>query len=81
MSFVMAQYVFPLHMNVFIITQRVFFRIERCQPIIRVENNIQESLPFTCSSHRISVLLRLRRDFVVRRLVRKQGIYICSNQS
>ena len=31
---------------------------------------------FTCSSHRISVLLRLRRDFVIRKLIRKQGINI-----
>ena len=46
MSFVMAQYVFPLHMNVFIFTQRVFFRVKRFQPIIRVEKHIQESLQF-----------------------------------
>ena len=31
---------------------------------------------FTCSSHRISVLLRRRRDFVTRKLVRKQTINI-----
>ena len=42
MSFVMAQYAFPSHRNVFIFTQRVFFRVKRFQPIIRVENNIQE---------------------------------------
>ena len=37
MSFVMAQYAFPSHRNVFIFTQRVFFRVKRFQPIIRVE--------------------------------------------
>ena len=31
---------------------------------------------FTCSSHSISVLLRRRRDFVTRKLVRKQTINI-----
>ena len=44
--FVMAQYAFPSHRNVFIFTQRVFFRVKRFQPIIRVENNIQQSLQF-----------------------------------
>ena len=44
---------------------------------MRVENNSQEKFTFlqcTCSSHRISALLRLRGDFVIRKLVRKQGI-------
>ena len=31
---------------------------------------------FTCSSHRIYVLLRLSQNFVVKKLVRKQGINI-----
>ena len=42
MSFVMAQYAFPSHRIVFIFTQRVFFRVKRFQPIIRVENNNQK---------------------------------------
>ena len=29
---------------------------------------------YTCSSYRISLLLRLRQDFVIRKLVGKQGI-------
>ena len=36
----------------------------------------KKSLHFTCSSHRISVLLRLRRDSVIRKLARVQGINI-----
>ena len=49
------------------IFERGFVCVKRFQPIIRVENN----------SHTwISVLRRLRIDFVIRKLVRKQVINI-----
>ena len=44
---------------------------------MRLEYNSLEKFTIvqcTCSSHRISALLRLRGDFVIRKLVRKQEI-------
>ena len=54
------------------------FCVNRFQPIIRLANNGQENFTILkCSSHRIStVLLRLRQDFVIRKLVRREGINI-----
>ena len=39
-----------------------------------LETTAKKSLQFTCSAHRISVLLRLRRDFVRKKLSKKKGI-------
>ena len=50
---------------------------KRVRPIIGVANNSREKFyNFTCSSHRISVLIGLRQDFVIRKLVRKLRINI-----
>ena len=49
------------------ILKGVFF-VKRFRAIIRVANNSQEKS--------LTVLLKLRRDFVIRKLVRKQGINI-----
>ena len=58
--------------------KRVFFVCaKRVRPIIGVANNSREKFyNFTCSSHRISVLVGLRQDFVMRKLVRKLRINI-----
>ena len=50
-----------------------FVCVKGFQPIIRVENNSQV-YNFTHSSHRISVLLRLRRDFVIRNWLENKGL-------
>ena len=54
-----------------------FVCAKRVRPIIGVANYSREKFyNFTCSSHRISVLVGLRQDFVMRKLVRKLRINI-----
>ena len=52
------------------------FCVKRFRPIIRVKNNSQEKFTILRVPQMGSVLLRLRRDFVIRKLVRKQRINI-----
>ena len=50
------------------------------RPVISDTNYSHEKVNnFACSSHRISMFLQFRRDFVIRKLVRKQRIlkYTC----
>ena len=56
---------------------RCFFVLKDFDPLIRVAKNNQEKLTILhVTSHRIFVLLRLTRDFVIRKLVGKQGMNI-----